>query len=247
MSWLYLPELVADCSQADCSVGEPSAPLKSTSIASEFCSKGSEMECSTSFQSGMTCEPLTESSGIVESMSLPQGFLANLSASQESNLEMPTNGTCGQKLFESFVRYDPGVQCWRTRQRSFIVDTLEEFSATWPTSGLMRSGECFRLPEWEHRTYDRDYGFWPTPVASDSKRGDGLSRDSLSKAYNSRTGREGRGPACANLCEVLAVEFDCALQPTFSEWLMGWPIDWTALEPLATDKFRQWLSAHGMS
>ncbi len=25
---------------------------------------------------------------------------------------------------------------------------------------------------------------------------------------------------------------------------MGWPIGWTALEPLATDRFRQWLAAH---
>jgi hypothetical protein len=29
------------------------------------------------------------------------------------------------------------------------------------------------------------------------------------------------------------------------EWLMGWPIGWTALEPLGTDRFRRWLDSHG--
>ena len=35
------------------------------------------------------------------------------------------------------------------------------------------------------------------------------------------------------------------LNPAFSEWLMGWPIEWTDLKPLETDKFRQWLRSHG--
>jgi len=29
------------------------------------------------------------------------------------------------------------------------------------------------------------------------------------------------------------------------EWLMGWPIGWTACAPLATDRFRQWFDSHG--
>mgnify|MGYP001000142046 CR=1 FL=1 len=35
------------------------------------------------------------------------------------------------------------------------------------------------------------------------------------------------------------------LNPTFREWLMGWPIDWTAKRPLETDRFREWLRGHG--
>ena len=30
------------------------------------------------------------------------------------------------------------------------------------------------------------------------------------------------------------------LNPNWVEWLMGWPIGWTDLRPLATDKFRSW-------
>ena len=34
------------------------------------------------------------------------------------------------------------------------------------------------------------------------------------------------------------------LNPTWTEWLMGWPLEWTALKPLATDKYRQWRQLH---
>jgi hypothetical protein len=37
------------------------------------------------------------------------------------------------------------------------------------------------------------------------------------------------------------------LNPTWVEWLMGWPLEWTDLKPLAMDKFQQWLHSHGIS
>ena len=36
-----------------------------------------------------------------------------------------------------------------------------------------------------------------------------------------------------------------SLNPTWVEWLMGWPLGWTDLKPLATDKYPQWLRSHG--
>ena len=35
------------------------------------------------------------------------------------------------------------------------------------------------------------------------------------------------------------------LNPDWVEWLMGWPIGWTDLKPLETDKFQQWQHLHG--
>ena len=35
------------------------------------------------------------------------------------------------------------------------------------------------------------------------------------------------------------------LNPDWAEWLMGWPIGWTDLQPLGTDRFQQWSSSHG--
>jgi hypothetical protein len=37
------------------------------------------------------------------------------------------------------------------------------------------------------------------------------------------------------------------LNPTWVEWLMAWPLGWTDLKPLATDKFRWWQQQHGVS
>lgn len=63
---------------------------------------------------------------------------------------------------------------------------------------------------------------WPTIRASDGSHSGPNQRDS-----------KGR-PAVGG-----------KLNPTWVAWLMGWPIGWTALEPLAMDRFRQWLQKHG--
>ena len=104
--------------------------------------------------------------------------------------------------------------------------------------------------------------FWPTATARDWKganteqgltRKDGKSRmDQLANAVefatpqarDFRTGQESRwdNPAkTRNLNDQLGGQ----LNPTWVEWLMGWPLEWTDLKPLATDKFPQWLRSHG--
>lgn len=36
------------------------------------------------------------------------------------------------------------------------------------------------------------------------------------------------------------------LNPVFVEWLMGWPVGWTELKPLAMDKFQEWQQQHSV-
>jgi hypothetical protein len=36
------------------------------------------------------------------------------------------------------------------------------------------------------------------------------------------------------------------LNPQFQEWLMGWPFNWTELQPLEMDRFRSWLRLHSV-
>src|SRR3990170_1183533 len=38
-----------------------------------------------------------------------------------------------------------------------------------------------------------------------------------------------------------------SLNPAWVEWLMGWPIGWTDLKPLATGRFHAWLRLHGVN
>ena len=35
------------------------------------------------------------------------------------------------------------------------------------------------------------------------------------------------------------------LNPEWLEWFMGWPMGWTAFEPLETGKCQEWLRWHG--
>jgi len=39
--------------------------------------------------------------------------------------------------------------------------------------------------------------------------------------------------------------FGRQVHPEMLEWLMGWPIGWTAGAPLETGRFLQWLALHG--
>jgi hypothetical protein len=74
---------------------------------------------------------------------------------------------------------------------------------------------------------------WPTPTAVTDTGGASLSKWGGSNARKKLK------------TMVSDEELFGALNPTFPEWLMGWPIGWTALEPLATDKYQQWLEQHG--
>jgi hypothetical protein len=56
------------------------------------------------------------------------------------------------------------------------------------------------------------------------------------KAQDSRHATWDRGKC--NLGEQVSGLHDGgSLNPTWTEWLMGWPLEWTDLKPLATDKF----------
>jgi hypothetical protein len=73
---------------------------------------------------------------------------------------------------------------------------------------------------------------WPTPTVNDSKNStlppSQVRHDNIPGALL-RSGQDPGGQ----------------LNPTWVEWLMGWPLGWTDSKPLGTDKFRQWLQQHG--
>ena len=68
---------------------------------------------------------------------------------------------------------------------------------------------------------------YPTPTVADSKNNGNPSRkERMSPGLNGVIG--GR------------------LNPMWVEWLMGLPIGWSGLEPLAMPKFQEWLKKHGI-
>ena len=79
-------------------------------------------------------------------------------------------------------------------------------------------------------TYVRKF---PTPRATDGSKG---TRTSDGAAKELARGKN------VDLSTAIG---GGALNPTWVEWLMGWPLGWTELQPLEMDRFRQWQEQHG--
>jgi len=67
---------------------------------------------------------------------------------------------------------------------------------------------------------------WPTPVTRDYK--DTGTKESMTRALNKRDS--------PGLALMVGAATGGQLNPTWVEWLMGWPLGWTDLKPLVTDK-----------
>ena len=80
---------------------------------------------------------------------------------------------------------------------------------------------------------------WPTPTVNDSK-------NTAGKEQFNRNSLPLNAAACVDDGgKIIPGNLGKLMNPNFCEWLMGWPVDWTALEPLVTDKYRQWWRLHG--
>ena len=148
------------------------------------------------------------------------------SRSQEKGPEQMTSETCGPLPSTPFAQYDPDTRSWRTFQVSFLEDISVQSWEDWPKAGMIVDGVFYRLPKWERRISESDCGLWPTPRAN--KVGGYSSpnfRPTLEQTVNQSIGGK--------------------LNPTWVAWLMGWPLGWTDLKPLAMDKFQSWLQQHG--
>lgn len=78
---------------------------------------------------------------------------------------------------------------------------------------------------------------WGTPRASDAK-------GSGPKGSKSQIKMEAKGYLCG---QVATPESGGSLNPTWVEWLMGWPLGWTDCAASGTDRFQQWCDSHGVS
>jgi hypothetical protein len=102
---------------------------------------------------------------------------------------------------------------WRTRQGS-LAGGWAEFSQTWPHSGSMQSGMLSALPSLALPIIVSAYGWWPTPRAGGNDNCGGSAARRKARLHGTYIGRK--------------------MHPHVSEWLMGFPTDWTDLEPLET-------------
>jgi len=122
-------------------------------------------------------------------------------------------------------------------------------------TGILPNGQK-RQVGLEHQVRMVERQMWPTPTKAVGLGGPGNSgrdggdnlRTAVAKALptpNARDWRSGKGRQDNGHSPQLPEVIGGQLNPTWVEWLMGWPLGWTDLQPLAMDKFRQWCEQHG--
>jgi hypothetical protein len=187
------------------------------------------------------------------SMSSAGDSHARTSATPERAQGLPGKGRdYGQKSPVWLASYDPATSSWRTCQHC-LVEGLTVYSETWPRSGMTRNGTAYQLPTLAPLTGGTGSGLWPTPdtmpgisqaaAEKEVARGamslrvavhvwptpgaaDNRDRGNLSMPSIQRRQRLGKQ---LNLGMVVDPNSG-ALNPTWVEWLMGFPPEWTALD-----------------
>jgi len=90
---------------------------------------------------------------------------------------------------------------------------------------------------------------WRSPQAYNAIRKTGyLSEEVAREAFPTPQARDWKGAqgrAYKGEAMDLPAVVGGQLNPTWVGWLMGFPIGWTDLKPLAMDKFREWWQQHG--
>ncbi len=144
---------------------------------------------------------------------------------------------------------------------------LNDEVAMWPTPNVPNGGRTMRPEEIRAKGATakgkRQVGLenavklWPTPKAEDSQcagghRGTADTLHAAVKKWPTPNVSDGKGPNTraegkdrSPADDDLPTRAGGQLNPPWVEWLMGWPIGWTDLEPLATDRYREWLEQHG--
>ena len=161
-----------------------------------------------------------------ESTSLPEATHASHSALQESEKDRMTNATCGQKCSALCEKSSPVGLLEKMLLGTLPLDSTM-FVMTWKAKTTKRGRLFFRLSPLGRSMEGRGSLWWPTPKASDAIMG-----------MTARTsGRPIERSTHLQTIVGLSVGWkpgDGHLNPTWVEWLMGFPIGWTEIEDSET-------------
>jgi len=251
MSWLYSQALVEEY-LGDISLdGEQSVQLNGKPTQLAYCAPDKMTKYFRLSRFGMMFKPLTESHGKELLMSYLEGFHAKtLAQPEKGGVLMEAEVQCGNTWRELLAKYNPNTASWKTAQCSLLED-LEQSLEIWPRWGSMRNGECFRQPMLVQITAEKEYGlleripnnldFFHTPCTTGLDGGSN-SRKALKKRMEKMptplsSDYKGVQRMRDNYQNDLAAVVGGPVNPIFSEWLMGWPLEWTDLKPLEMDKY----------
>jgi len=237
MSWHYLRELEGEFLEDICSGGELLQPLKSKTTHAEFYCNGKLMDSYLDSLSGTTFVHSMANLGQEKSMSSQEVSHVKTCLQQEKAQDlMESDQDSGEKWQGSFAKYNPDTHSLRTPQCLLFEDSTE-FCAILPKWGLMLDGELWEQQTLVQSTREIESGLSPTPPPPDNWP---------TPTTPSGGGNCGGSGAYKNAIKN-GTHIPHSINPNLYEWLMGWPIGWTDLKPLAMGKWPFVPQQHGES
>jgi hypothetical protein len=234
MSWLFSQALVEEYLGVTSLDGAQSAPLSGNLTQLAYLPPDRMTAFSRLSRFGMTFKPLTESLGQDVLTSYLEDFpVRTFPQPDEALASKEPDRECGSTWRESLAKYDLTTSTWKTPQCSLLED-FTEYLGTWSRWGLMRDGASYQQQTLVRHIKETGSGSWPTPTAH------------VNWATPTVCGNYNRKGASKTSGDGLATQVGGTLNPTWVEWLMGWPLGWTDLKPLEMDKYQQWLQQHGI-
>lgn len=165
----------------------------------------------------------------------------------------------GLKCCASLAKFGLALSGRKTRRTCVLADSASS-SRDLPAWGMTCGGVCWELGTSARPTAATECGYLPTPTTAGNELSPSMRKHAAherlwtwlrdrghlptptAQSYGSnRGGAGGRTGRLRPSIDTLAAGLNVLI---LREWAMGWPIGWTALEPLATDRFQQWLRWH---
>ena len=149
--------------------------------------------------------------------------------------------TSGLKCLELYQDSGPLGSLVRTLLGSSIWRSTQCY-LTWKISGTPAKRLLFRLVPSTPRTGGTDAPLWPTTTKFDATCGDGtchaMKLIQAVKMFPTPIATDWKNRGCKdyrkNRKHQLQTEVGGQLNPTFVEWIMGFPLGWTELNALET-------------
>jgi len=180
---------------------------------------------------------------------------ANRSRKQANAKARKTQDTSGHGYEKPLANYDPTTQSWKMCQ---VISLWEEPKSLerLPKSGMTQNGVLYQQPDWVPIISEKESSLWPTPRANTAMAATITAKSvwnakrfpNLETVVGRRSVWEAQGKIPAMWPTPSANEHKYRLKgssqasknlnalhggklnPTWVEWLMGFPTGWTDLE-----------------
>jgi hypothetical protein len=237
VAWIYLAE--SGASALPYRPGSDRSPtVKTTNTLSPSFFQEWQKEICQTRQSGTTCKRSPEKCCRQSTL-----FTADSPARISALLDM---GLAWAESEADFLRRSSG---WpkKSDHSSYFLKTCPPYvladsmklGKNWPGCGMIVDGILFPLRKSERPILESDGSYspnYPTPRVCSGLRSSGMNRSEYYKIFATPTATSygtNRGGGAGRVGKVrpsLSTQVGGALNPTWVEWLQGYPLEWTGLE-----------------